>query len=473
MSATFNEISTKLSSKNPIVIIRKNINISNYYYIEDNFDNLNSYSLYICKLSNFPKDFKSDKIINFLIIVDVNIKYDLFQLKNCNILILEKDKISLYKLLEDLQDIINVNADIIASSNSIIDALSQNQNIDDIIKTIHHYLQNPIIITNSANYLCCHSDDNFDINDTIWEDYLKYGYPDPNYLEKIYYNIKFVQPLSTESDSHIIDYLDVMEHRVLTCPIKINNFNIAYIYVLEANKPFNKEDMRVLNILGKILAPSIINDPRFSYCENTQIDSIFYYLLSCNNTQPHFLENTCEILNLELHSNFFLLNINYSKEEMKIISRWKYAKLGVTKQSVTLFSSSCDINNYTIFPSDFEEQYFYTYILAIYTKLYLKKINLKFRQGININKTRKEFIRFTKKLWINEVTDDDTGSIFYQHLKDILELDNIYFDTKNKFDILYKEMNIEKNTNNNILVVMLLFASFIINIINIIYLLKK
>lgn len=251
MSATFNEISTKLSSKNPIVIIRKNINISNYYYIEDDFDNLNSYSLYICKLSNFPKDFKSDKIINFLIIVDVNIKYDLFQLKNCNILILEKDKISLYKLLEDLQDIININADIIASSNSIIDALSQNQNIDDIIKTIHHYLQNPIIITNSANYLCCHSGDDFDINDTIWEDYIKYGYPDPNYLEKIYYNIKFVQPLSTESDSHIIDYLDVMDHRVLTCPIKINNFNVAYIYVLEANKPFTKEDMRVLNIWAK------------------------------------------------------------------------------------------------------------------------------------------------------------------------------------------------------------------------------
>ena len=63
----------------------------------------------------------------------INIKYDLFQLKNCNILILEKDKINLYRLLEDLQDIINVNADIIASSNSIIDALSQNQNIDDII----------------------------------------------------------------------------------------------------------------------------------------------------------------------------------------------------------------------------------------------------------------------------------------------------------------------------------------------------
>ena len=318
MSVTFNEISTKLASKNPIVIMRKNINISNYYYIEDNFDKLNSYSLYICKLSNFPKEFKTDKIINFLIIVDINIKYDLFQLKNCNILILEDNKINLYKLLENLQDIINVNADIIASSNSIIDAISQNECIGDIIKIIYNYLQNPIIISNSANYLCYHDGDNLTNDDTIWDDYIKYNYPDPYYLEKIYYDIKFGQSISSKSDSHIIDYLDIMEHRVLTCLIKINNLNIAYIYVLESNKPFTKEDMRVLNILGKILAPSIINDPRFTYCENTQIDSIFYYLLSCDNTQPHFLEKTCEILNLEVYSNFFLLNINFSKEEMKI-----------------------------------------------------------------------------------------------------------------------------------------------------------
>ena len=66
----------------------KNINISNYYYIENNFDNLNSYSLYICKLSNLPKDFSPDKITNLLIIIDINDEYDLFQLKNCNILML-------------------------------------------------------------------------------------------------------------------------------------------------------------------------------------------------------------------------------------------------------------------------------------------------------------------------------------------------------------------------------------------------
>ena len=83
------------------------------------------------------------------------------------------------------------------------------------------------------------------------------------------------------------------------------------------------------------------------------------------------------------------------------------------------------------------------------------------------------FIKFTKNLWINEVTNEDTGTIFYHYLKEVLELDNTYFDTKNKFDVLYKEMNIEKNIKNNVFIALLLFVSFVVNTINIIYLLKK
>ena len=165
-------------------------------------------------------------------------------------------------------------------------------------------------------------------------------------------------------------------------------------------------------------------------------------------------------------------NVNYEKEEMKVISKWKYAKLGITKQGVTLFSSSCDMNNYTVFPQEFQEQYLYTYILAMYTKIYLKKINLEFRQGTNIKKARKEFINFTQSLWINEVTFEDTGSLYYQYLKDVLELNTIYFDTKNKYDILYKEMNIEKSAKNNMLIAVLLLFAVILNVISIWFLPK-
>lgn len=163
-------------------------------------------------------------------------------------------------------------------------------------------------------------------------------------------------------------------------------------------------------------------------------------------------------------------SVDYSKNSMKVISKWQYAKMGVTKQGVTLFASSCDMNNYTVFPHDFEEKYLYSYILAMYTKIYLKKINLEFRQNIKINKTRKEFINFTQSLWINEITADDTGSMFYQYLKDVLEIDQLYDDTKNKYDILYKEMNIEKTAKNNVIITLILVITLIINAINIIFL---
>ena len=163
-------------------------------------------------------------------------------------------------------------------------------------------------------------------------------------------------------------------------------------------------------------------------------------------------------------------SVSYSKEDMKVISKWKYAKLGITKQGVTLFSSSYDMNNYTVFPHEFEKQYLYTYILALYTKIYLRKINLEFEQNININKARKEFIYFTQTLWINEVTSDDTGSLFYQNLNEVLELKKTYIETKNKYDILYKEMNIEKTAKNNSIIIVILVIALIINLINLLFL---
>ena len=60
--------------------------------------------------------------------------------------------------------------------------------------------------------------------------------------------------------------------------------------------------------------------------------------------------------------------------------------------------------------------------------------------------------------------------MFYQYLKDVLEIDQLYDDTKNKYDILYKEMNIEKTAKNNVIITLILVITLIINAINIIFL---
>ena len=159
---------------------------------------------------------------------------------------------------------------------------------------------------------------------------------------------------------------------------------------------------------------------------------------------------------------------NLNENEMEVISKWKYARLGITKMSCMLFSSSSDINNYTVLPHNFENQYLYTYILNIYEKLCLKKISKELVQGNDYSK----FINFNKRIWIQEITNEDLGSLLNQKLRQTLETESIFEQIKNKYDIMYKSLNIEKDKKVTIILSIVLVISLIFNIVNFVLLAK-
>lgn len=149
-----------------------------------------------------------------------------------------------------------------------------------------------------------------------------------------------------------------------------------------------------------------------------------------------------------------------------VFSRWKYAKVGLSKLGVMLFSSSADMNNYTIMPDEYEKEYFYTYIINLYKKIYLRKLNMQFKDSTKIKKARKGFIEFTKELWIQEISEDDIGTLFNYKLQNTFELEKLYGEVKNKYDALYKEFNIEKDRKLTIAIGVILIASLIFNVLN-------
>ncbi len=161
------------------------------------------------------------------------------------------------------------------------------------------------------------------------------------------------------------------------------------------------------------------------------------------------------------------------EEKITTISNWKYAKLALSKLGVMLFSSSEDMNNYTILPDEFENQYLYTYIINLYKKIYLKKIELKLKAQRKVKKARKEFIEFTKNLWIREITDDEVGTMLNHRISETLELEKLYNQVKNKYDILYKDLNIEKNKTATIIIAIILVSSLVFNILNFIVLMRQ
>lgn len=163
---------------------------------------------------------------------------------------------------------------------------------------------------------------------------------------------------------------------------------------------------------------------------------------------------------------------NIEEEKITTISRWKYTKLALSKLGIMLFSSSEDMNNYTILPDEYENQFLYTYIINLYKKIYLKKIEQELKDPKKVKKARKKFIEFTKDLWIREITDDETGTMLNHKIQGILELEKLYGEVKNKYDVLYKDLNIEKNKNITIAIAIVLVLSLIFNILNFIILTK-
>lgn len=183
----------------------------------------------------------------------------------------------------------------------------------------------------------------------------------------------------------------------------------------------------------------------------------------------HEFYKYCNIVPSNDNTSF---NQEDEKQNMKIISKWKYIRTGFSKIGSCLLTTGMDTFNYTKLPFDYENEYLYTYILTLYKRIYLKKLNLEYKKSNKLEKVRKKFIKFTQNLWIQEITNDDTGALMHQKWNEILEIDDIYLEVKNKYDILYKEMNIEKNTKINKTIMVVLIISLLINILNFFVLFK-
>lgn len=81
------------------------------------------------------------------------------------------------------------------------------------------------------------------------------------------------------------------------------------------------------------------------------------------------------------------------------------------------------------------------------------------------NSRKAGFIDFTKNLWVQEVTSDSMGTTFYLEIKQVFELDELYYKIKYKYDILFKELDLENGKVTKILFFVLLLISISLNVI--------
>lgn len=173
------------------------------------------------------------------------------------------------------------------------------------------------------------------------------------------------------------------------------------------------------------------------------------------------------VLPSNYNSDFNKANLEHN---LHMIEKFKYIRTTISNTSSNIMCSGIDIYNYTKLPFEYENQYFYLYILSLYKKIFLMKLNKEFKIYDRIVKLRESFIKFTKDIWDKEVTLDDTGALYYKTINQTLELDELYKEIQNKYEVIYRDLNIEKNNNYYSIIVILLIFSLIFNTINILFL---
>lgn len=212
----------------------------------------------------------------------------------------------------------------------------------------------------------------------------------------------------------------------------------------------------------------IINSQFYTYSYVCVETSNWSEKTDFSNIENDFLK-FANVLPSNYNSDFNKANIEHN---LHIIEKYKYVKTTISNTSSNVMCSGIDIYNYTKLPYEYENQYFYLYILSLYKKIFLMRLDIEFKEYDKIVKLRQNFISFTKNIWNKEVTLDDTGSLYYKTLNKTLELDELYKDIQNKYEVIYKDLNIEKNNNYYSIMVILLIFSLLFNTVNIIVLMN-
>ena len=130
--------------------------------------------------------------------------------------------------------------------------------------------------------------------------------------------------------------------------------------------------------------------------------------------------------------------------EGELTYKEKYVYYGFSSNSTVLMTSEANIKNYTSLLFKYENEQLYHFLYNLHQKIYLKKLNFKICNTKKIIKAYNEFLNFTKENWGYEITNDEKGLIIESYNRKAQNLDGIFKQLKDKYDLLYEQYEIKK-----------------------------
>ena len=200
---------------------------------------------------------------------------------------------------------------------------------------------------------------------------------------------------------------------------------------------------------------------------NMQEDKVFTYAYTCLEEIPD-KENETEIIKKEYTKYISLKPSLYNSNNLRYeegIQKNNYVKIGASNLGIGLLTTTKEIENYTKLPHSFENEYLYTYIIALYKKIYLQITQYQLEKTKNPFNILKKIDKFIKKIELSEITEDEFGKEFYKYTQEKIGYNETYKRIKDWRQIIKQNKAYKKvKTRDKILKIVILILA-IINII--------
>lgn len=206
---------------------------------------------------------------------------------------------------------------------------------------------------------------------------------------------------------------------------------------------------------------------------NLDTDRLITYSYTCLDQESW--NETTDMLNLEKEfekyrsikpANEQVSDVTYQRDS---VYKEKYLYYGFANNSTVLLTSEANIQNYNELLFEYENSQLYHFIYYLHQKVYLNKLNYEIKQAKNFENIKSRFITFAKADWIYEITNNLTGIVLDKYYRKELNLDETFIRLKSKYDLLYKDYEVNKtNIHNNWLIVIIGFI-IIIGVIKLLF----
>ncbi|WP_106010102.1 PucR family transcriptional regulator, partial [Clostridium luticellarii] len=274
-------------------------------FLSKNQSFFNPNYLYIGKDLDFQQILPQNSFINILYVTDKSLNSEYKKNSMLNLIVLD-DKIDIFKIFNEIQEIIIKYQQLDINSSKLLNALISGRGIEHIVNVGYEMLGNPICILDLSFKVIASSKD-AKVDDPVWVELLTKGYCPYNFAPKE--SIKKFIEIAHKNNSPV--FMNKNKFRIprIISNIKINNTVVAYLISLEYKKPFSKNDMDLIILLCRTISSEMQKNKFFQNTKGFRYESFITSLLDGSETNKKIIEDRLKFLDLNFNYNLYVLVI--------------------------------------------------------------------------------------------------------------------------------------------------------------------